>query len=253
MESFDDNLWFRRYAPADEADQRLVCFPHAGGSASYFLPVARTLAPQVDVLSVQYPGRQDRRVEAAYTDIGALAESIHHGLTRWTDRPLSFFGHSMGALVAFEVARRFGEGSGQPVHLYVSGRRAPSTHRTENLHLLDDAGIATEIRSLGGTEAALLADSELMAMVIPTLRSDYQAAETYDCPPDRTVRCPVTALVGQSDPRATLAEVQKWEEHTTGTFDLKVYSGGHFYLTDHVTDVIDLLAEHFSARTAGRA
>jgi len=248
---FDDSLWFRRYAPAPEADHRLVCFPHAGGSASFYLPVARGLAPRVDVLSVQYPGRQDRRGEAAFTDIGTLADRLHEGLIRWADRPLVFFGHSMGALVAFEVARRLA-GTAHPAHLFVSGRRAPSTSRAEDLHRLDDDGIAAEIRDLGGTDAALLADPELMAMAIPTLRSDYRAVETYECAADSTVGCPITALAGDSDPRATLAEVEMWAKHTTASFDLTTFPGGHFYLTDHAPRVITLLVDHFEAATPTR-
>ncbi|WP_238846327.1 thioesterase II family protein [Nocardia terpenica] len=102
----DEKLWFRRSQPTEQAEHRLVCFPHAGGAASYFTPVARALAPDVDVLAVQYPGRQDRRSEPGIDDIGVLADRVHDIIRTWPSRPLTLFGHSMGAVVAFEVARR---------------------------------------------------------------------------------------------------------------------------------------------------
>ncbi|MBV2355450.1 alpha/beta fold hydrolase [Streptomyces sp. J2-1] len=247
-----ENPWFRRYAPAPDADHRVVCFPHAGGSASYYLPVARALAPHADVLAVQYPGRQDRYAETPLTRIGALADEVYENLLPWTDRPLTLFGHSMGALVAFEVARRFGDDPDGPVRLYVSGRRAPSTYREESHHKLDDAGLVEEIRSLGGTDTSALENPELMALALPALRADYEAVDTYSCPPDATVPCPVTALVGHMDARATLPEVQVWRQHTTAAFDLKTYPGGHFYLTDHFPEITALLAAHVTSQEASQ-
>lgn len=126
------NLWIRRYHPAPEAAERLVCFPHAGGSASFYLPVSTALSPAVDVLGVQYPGRQDRRHEPGVTSVADLADSITRALADWGDRPLTFFGHSMGAVVAFEVARRMEGAGGGPVRLFASGggRRPAPARRT---------------------------------------------------------------------------------------------------------------------------
>lgn len=248
-----DELWCRRFAPAPDAAHRLVCFPHAGGSASYYRPVASALSPGVDVVAVQYPGRQDRRNEPLIDDIGMLADEVHKVLRGWDDRPLTFFGHSMGALLAFEVARRFeDEGSG-PVRLFASGRRAPSRHRDENVHRRDDAGIIEEITSMSGTDGRLLQDEELIRMILPALRGDYRAVETYRCPPGATVGCPVTALVGDSDPKTSIDEARDWEKHTTAEFDLRVFPGGHFYLDSRAADVLKVLAEHCTARTAPHA
>ncbi|WP_225840198.1 thioesterase II family protein [Streptomyces sp. NK08204] len=249
--STTDSLWCRRFHPADDAPARLVCFPHAGGSASYFLPVSAALSPAVDVLAVQYPGRQDRRAEPCIEDIGTLADEAFRALVAWADRPLTFFGHSMGAIMAFEVARRFArEGMDAPVHLFASGRRAPSVHRDENVHQRGDDEILAEMVSLGGTDARLLADEELVRMVLPSIRADYKAVERYRCEPGAVLSCPVTALTGDADPRTSIEDARAWAAHTTAGFELRVFEGGHFFLTSRATEVIEALREHFATTPA---
>lgn len=250
--SADDNLWCRRFHPAPDAAERLVCFPHAGGSASFYFPVAEALSPAVDVLAVQYPGRQDRRREPGIDSVGQLAERAFGALRPWADRPLTFFGHSMGALVAFEVARLFERQGGGPVRLFVSGRRAPSRHRDEQVHRRDDDGIVAELRALSGTDPRVLGDEEVLRMVLPAIRSDYRAVETYRSAPGASVRCPVTAIIGDDDPRTSVDEATAWRDHTSGSFGLEVLPGGHFYLVDRQADVLRMLTDHFAAAAPGR-
>jgi surfactin synthase thioesterase subunit len=246
----DDELWCRRYRPARNAPARLVCLPHAGGSAPFYLPVSAALSPDVDVVAIQYPGRQDRRGERPIDDIAVLADHLHGILRRQPPLPVTIFGHSMGAVLGFEVARRL-EADGQgPVRLFVSGRRAPSTHRDENVHLRDDAGILAEVRAMNGTASALLGDDELMRAALPSLRADYRAAETYTCPAGVTLDCPITALTGDSDPKTTVDEARAWAGHTTAAFDLRVFSGGHFFLTEHADEIIRLLNRDLLAKPA---
>jgi surfactin synthase thioesterase subunit len=247
-----DVAWCRRYRPSPIATARLVCLPHAGGSASFFLPVASALSHAVDVVAVQYPGRQDRRTEQPLTDVHALADRIHGILLRQPPLPVTFLGHSLGAIVAFETIRRLDASGHPPVHLFASGRRAPSAYRDESVHRRDDDGIIAEIRSLNGTAAALLDDGELMRATLPALRADYQAAETYRCAPGATVSCPVTVLTGDADPRTTVAEASAWAGHTTSTCTTHVFPGGHFFVTAHATEITGLLQEHFRPRTAVR-
>ena len=248
--SVDDNVWCRRYRPARDAAARLVCLPHAGGSAPFFLPVAAALSPGVDVVAIQYPGRQDRRTERPISDLAVLADRVHAILRRQPETPVTLFGHSLGGILAFEVTRRLEADGHGPVRLFASGRRAPSTHRDEKVHLLDDAGILAEVRKMNGTASSVLGDDEMMRAALPALRADYQAAETYSCAPEITVNCPITALTGDHDPKTTVEEAEAWARHTSGSFDLKVFPGGHFFLTDHADQVIKMLDRHFQADRA---
>lgn len=234
--------WFRRFAASPEAKARLVCLPHAGGSATFYFPVAKALAPDVEVLAVQYPGRQDRRHEPFLTSIGALADRVADLLRDKTDRPLALFGHSMGAMVAYETARRL-ERDGVPVAgLFVSGRRAPSRVRDESVHTRTDAGVLEELRKLSGTELDLLGDDDVVRMILPVVRNDYRAVETYRDTPGEPLATPIVAFTGSADPMATLDEVASWAGHTTGGFELVELSGGHFFLTRHQDVILGRLA-----------
>jgi len=246
----DYDLWCRRYRPAKSGAGQLICFPHAGGSASFYLPVSAALSVAVDVLAIQYPGRQDRRREPPVDDIARLADLIHAVLLRGPgdargDWPLTFFGHSMGAIVAFEVARRLEADGRGPVRIFASGRRAPSTSRNETVHLRDDAGILEEVRRLNGTGSAILQEEEIMRAALPALRADYRAIETYTCAPGATVSCPISVLVGDDDPKVTLDEANAWARHTVGTFDFHMFAGGHFYLVERANDVLKVFRQHF--------
>lgn len=166
--------------------------------------MSASLSPDVEVLSLQYPGRQDRRKERLIDDISELADELVDALMPWTDRPFALFGHSMGAILAFEVALRLDRKLGRvPVRVFVSGRRAPTSNRIESFHKLDDNGLIADLKTLSGTDALIFGDDELMRMVLPVIRNDYKAAENYVAEDGAQLRCPVTALTGDSDAKAT--------------------------------------------------
>ncbi|MFE7135199.1 thioesterase II family protein [Streptomyces sp. NPDC057638] len=239
----DTDNWIRRFFPSADAPVQLVCLPHAGGSAPFYRPVAQALNPGFEVLAVQYPGRQDRRHEPMIDDLRELADEVTAAVLDTVDRPYALFGHSMGATLAFEVASRCEREGRGPLRVFASGRRAPSRHRDERVHTRDDDGVVAELRGLSGTDQRIFGDEELLRMVLPAIRNDYRAAETYRYHPTAKLRAPITALVGDADPKATEDEAESWRDHTESVFDLHVYPGGHFYLLDHAAAVIRVIAE----------
>jgi len=247
------DLWLRQYHPAPAADLALVAFPHAGGAASYFQPLSAALSPGVQVLSLMYPGRQDRRSEPCLDRMDTLAAGVFDVLRKRSGHPMVLFGHSLGATLAFETARRLGaETDVELLGLIVSGRRQPRAVRQEAIHLRDDAGIISEIRQLDGTNAALLDDEDIVQMVLPALRADYTAAETYVYRDGPALRCPISVLTGAADPRVTGVEAEGWAEHTTGDFRLRTFPGGHFYLNAQQTAVVEAITEDLTAFRAAR-
>ncbi|WP_445396794.1 thioesterase II family protein [Streptomyces sp. LE64] len=246
----EKSAWIQRFHPSEDARTRLVCFPHAGGAATFFHPVSAALKPDVEVLAVQYPGRQDRRTEPVVRSVEELAHRATEALRPWADRPLTLFGHSMGALVAFEAARRLADEGAPPLSVIVSGRRSPTSHRDENVHRRDDRGIVSEMARLGGTDPRAFEDPELRALLLPVIRADYEAVETYRYRPGPALPCPVLALLGDDDPVASVEEAHGWAEHTSAEFALHTFPGGHFYLNDHAAAVITTVREHIASRSA---
>jgi pyochelin biosynthetic protein PchC len=245
LEATSSKQWIRRYHPASEDSPILVCFPHAGGSATYFSPISAALTPAIDVVAIQYPGHQDRRHDACVDDITELARQIRVALDAAgisdSTRPVAFFGHSMGALVAFEVALLMQPDSG-PTVLFASGRRAPSCRRAETLHSRGDAALVDEMRSLGGTDSKFLDDPELLSIVLPVLRSDYEAVSRYSQSASAKIAAPIIALTGDSDPYTTKDEATAWRSHTRGGFALHSFQGGHFYLDEQKAGVLEVIA-----------
>ncbi|SFD53929.1 thioesterase II family protein [Streptomyces aidingensis] len=245
------DLWIRDYGPwRGGGGTRLLCFPHAGGSATFYRPLATLLGGDDDpeVLGVQYPGRQDRYAEPPLTGIGELADHILPELKPLTDRPLVLFGHSMGAVLAYETARRMERDTGvPPLGVIASGRRAPSVPVTENLHRRGDRALIEEVRTLSGTADGVLDDPEMRELILPSLRADYRAVETYRHLPGRELSCPLLVLAGSEDPRAPLDQVRLWDRHTTGSFALRVLPGGHFYLSTQWAAVAEAVRSGIAA------
>ncbi|MEV5985179.1 alpha/beta fold hydrolase [Streptomyces sp. NPDC052051] len=240
------SLWIRRFHPSPERRMRLLCLPHAGGAAPAFHALSKVLSPDIEVLAVQYPGRQDRRDEPMTDDVASLADGIVRALTPWTSEPFAVFGHSMGAVVGFEVVRRLERQGVRPVALFASGRRAPGRYRPDRVHLLDDAGLVEEIRSLDGTDTRVFDNEELLSLVLPVIRGDYRAIETYTCPPDAVVDCPTEVLVGETDSHVTRAEALAWGEHTTAGAEVTYFPGGHFYLSEQFEGVTRVVRERLA-------
>ena len=229
--------WLRRFHPGPGQGVRLVLLPHAGGSASYFFALSKALPGVADVLAVQYPGRQDRIADPCIDNVEGLADGVLAALAPLTDQPVVLFGHSLGASVAFELARRLERDGLVPSCLFVSGRRAPAANRDNGIHRLNDDDLLADVQMLSGTDERVFADQELVRMVLPAIRNDYKAAETYTYRPGPALGCPIVAMVGDRDPRVPLESVREWADYTTGHFELRVFAGGHFYLDAHWAEV----------------
>jgi pyochelin biosynthesis protein PchC len=236
------DMWVRHFQPGSQSNIRLICFPHAGGSASYYRPFGACLPPQVEVLAIQYPGRQERYGEGRIEHIPELADAVFSALLPWCDRPFALFGHSMGAAVAFEVARRLQKRGVSPLSAFMSGARAPSRGPARILHLLDENDLIAELCRIGGTDPELLADEDLRAMILPIARGDIKAFETYICAAGAKLDCPISAFVGAADTQASIEDVSAWREHTTSDFKMNIFPGGHFYLDVCRQDVLTAIS-----------
>jgi surfactin synthase thioesterase subunit len=225
----------RRFTPRPWATLRLFCFPHAGGAASAYRAWPALLPETVDVFAVQYPGREDRLAEPRVPVMDRLADHVAEAVDPSLDRPFAFFGHSMGAAVAYEVAHRITRR--EPERLFVSAREAPHRSRSGDLHRASDAALLAELTRLGGSARELLDEPELRALVLPIVRDDYRLIETYRPAPRPPLACPVTVFRGDADPEVTAEDARAWQTTTTGAFEEKAFPGGHFYLVPHRHDL----------------
>lgn len=253
------SAWIRQFhdpgadGPSGPAPTRpvLVCFPHAGGSASAFIPLSEELSAGAEVLIAQYPGRQDRLAEPALADLRQMADQAAQALLPWRDRPTALFGHSMGSLVAYEVALRLERRWGRaPVGLFVSSRAAPSVSFNRGIHTMDDERLARHLADLSGTPPALLADRELLAAILPSVRADYRAVETYQDRAGYRVGCPISSYCGDKDTGVPRDGLAKWADYTTGQYTSKLFDGGHFYLQPHGPELARAVLRDLAAFTA---
>ncbi len=228
----DPSRWLRVHHPRASAAARLVCFPHAGGTANAFTALSAALPEDVELLAVQYPGRQDRRGEPCAQDLSELASGVAQALAGYDDRPLFLLGHSMGALVAFETARLLEE-RGTVARLFVSAARPPAQDWQEpDLSLVGDEELTAGLRRLGGIPEPLLADPEIAAEILRLLRADHRALLRHRCAPDTRVAAPVTVLLASADPKNSLEQMADWARHTAGGHEVAALSGGHFSLLE---------------------
>src|SRR3954453_11367843 len=227
------------------ASRLLFCFSHAGGGPAFFRPWSACLQPEIAVRRILLPGREWRLEEPPFRHIADLLDPLCAALEVHLDRPYALFGHSMGAAVAYEVAGRLSAARSQgPACLIVSGRRAPGLPGNDRrLSALPDDEFVSEVARLNGIPPQVLNEPELLTMLLPTLRADYELVETYRPLPGGRLDCPVVAYVSTSDPAVQYAEMLAWRSETTGEFSVRVFRGDHFYLKGGRPDVLNAIRE----------
>jgi medium-chain acyl-[acyl-carrier-protein] hydrolase len=210
---------------------RLFCFPYAGGADPIFHSWQQILTDTIEVCPVQLPGRGSRITEPPCTDINQLVRHAGQALAPWLDKPFALFGHSMGALIAFELARHLKEEyNALPVHLFASGHSSPQTTNKPLDLKLFDSELPEMLRRNNGTPEEVLDDPELMDLVLPILRADMALCKSYIYTPQPPFSFPITAFGGLDDRGVPRHRIEGWREHTTGPFVLRMLPGDHFFL-----------------------
>ncbi|MEM7125044.1 MAG: alpha/beta fold hydrolase [Chloroflexota bacterium] len=244
------NLWIREQSINPNARLRLFCFPYAGGAAPIFRTWDQHLPASINVCPVHLPGRATRIREKPFTNLENLVQAFLPSLQPCLDKPFAIFGHSMGSLIAYEVTKQLHQqGNLMPTYLLVSGRRAPYLPDPEmQLHTLpNDELFLKELRHrYDNVPDAIFDDAELRALFLPLLRADFTLVETYQSSKEALLPCPIIAFGGQSDSRASQAELMAWKELTQSDFDVHLFPGGHFYLNEQAPSLLQIINGYLS-------
>jgi medium-chain acyl-[acyl-carrier-protein] hydrolase len=229
---------------------RLFCFPYSGGAASAYRDWQRSLPAEFDVRPVQLPGRENRLLEDPISDLDKLLESLATSLRPALIAPFAFFGHSMGAVISWELARLLRHCYGvTPVHMFVSGCPAlPYVDRRDHADL-PDAELTAHLRALGGTPEEVLRDSEMMELLLPSIRADFTLLSNYKYQPGELLDCPVTVLAGDRDLSCPIEYLYEWSKLTSADCHVRILSGGHFFLhevqDDLLSEIVASISESF--------
>jgi medium-chain acyl-[acyl-carrier-protein] hydrolase len=237
-----------RYEPSDAA-VALLCLPHAGGGAGSFNRWLGLFPPTVMPVRVQLPGREDLTAVPVLRDVGEAVDGLLEQLGRHLDRPVALYGHSMGALIAFELARALAAAGTPPVHLFLSGRRAPQLPaRRRPIHHLPDAEFAAALETMGGTFGSGTGSQAFLRYAVPLIKADLRLTEEYAYQPAPRLSCPVDAFVGTEDPVVDADEIRAWGEHTGGPFRVHAFPGDHFFHQRHRAAIAGTIVEGVQAR-----
>lgn len=239
------NQWMTCWKPNPQATLRLFCFHYAGGGAAIFRTWSDSLPQSVEVCAIELPGRGARLRETPFTHIEPLVQNLASALFPNLDKPFVFFGHSMGALISFELTRLLRKDYNlSPVHLFISGHRAPQIPDSDPpIHDLPESAFVEELRHLNGTPPAVLENAELMQLFLPTLRADFSVVETYAYTPEPPLECPITVFGGLQDSEASCDELDAWREQTNHSFVLQMFPGDHFFLQSAQQPLLQSLYE----------
>jgi len=246
--------WFDICAMQRQPALRLFFLPYAGGSGYPLRGWRDAFADNVELLSVRLPGRGPRLEEPPYRRMAPLTAALLRAMDGYLDVPFALFGHSMGALIAYELCAQLEHAGRQPMHLFVSGSRAPHIVRGEKrLHALPRAELIEQLKRINGMSHELLEDESMMSMYLPMLRADLAVVETYPRERRSPVSCPITALGGSNDPTASAEEIESWSLYTTRNFARHMLCGGHFFIREEEHRMLQILSDALSPASAHSA
>jgi surfactin synthase thioesterase subunit len=231
------NKWVLFPRPNPAAALRLFCFHYAGGSAQVFHGWPGHLPSSVEMGTIQLPGRGRRLGEPHIRRLLPLSRVIAQELLPYLDKPFVFFGHSLGALLCFETARSLRrENRNQPAHLFISATEAPHCRSPEeSLSCLPKSALVKKLREFDGTPVEVLRNDELLDLMLPTIRADFELCETYEYQPESPLECPMTIYGGLEDREVKTERLAAWSEMTVGTSEIRMFPGGHFYINSSRT------------------
>ena len=233
--------WIVTYRQA--AGIRLLCFPYAGGGPSVFRNWPQYLSPDIELSAVQLPGREARMTEAPIGELGRLVDELAEAIEPSLDRPVALFGHSIGGLIAFELAREMRRRYGiEPVHLFVSGCPGPQVSDNDPLYDLPEDEFLDRMRRFNGTPREVLEHSEMMQLVLPALRADFSLRDTYVHVKEPPLRCAISVFGGLEDIRVGTEQLGAWRAHTSESFHMCLFQGDHFFLRTAQTAVVESVA-----------
>lgn len=239
------NEWFTPLNRHLRQRLRLFCFPYAGGTAHNFRRWPEGLPNFVQVCTANLPGRGSRIKERPFSDIFELVEAVGREILPLLDMPFALFGHSMGAMISFELARHLRrEGRAQPVHLFLSGRRAPQLPVVEpTSYDLPEEAFKQKLRTLNGTPAEVLEHPELMELMLPLLRADFSVVETYSYRAEPPLDVPITVFGGLQDHQVGREVLTPWSGQTTAQTTVRMLPGDHFFLNTARPALLNLLSK----------
>jgi surfactin synthase thioesterase subunit len=245
MHSLTKSQWLPARRANSNANVRLFCFPYAGGNESAYRYWQQKLPESIEVLPVQLPGRGSRIKEPPYSELRPLIRAASEALAAEMEKPFALFGHSMGALIAFELARELRKQHGiQPVHLFISAKCSPR-QRPEDpaVGQLSDAALIDVLERYEGTPQDLLNDAELMRLMLPVIRADMALCDSYVYEPGPPLECPITVFGGLEDHLRSRACLESWQEYTRGPFMLRMLPGGHFFINSWAVPVFEVIRQ----------
>ena len=241
--------WLPAFKEMPNTRLRLFCFPYAGGSAASFRGWQDNFRASIQVSAVQPPGRGERLSEPAFKHLPDMIQSLGPALSPYFDKPFAFFGHSMGALILLELTRWLRRTHGlMPVHLFISGRRAPQLPNDEPpSHDLPEPEFIERLRQLNGTPQEVLDHPELMQLMVPLLRADFSVCETYQHESEPPFDIPITVFGGLADVEVSRDKLEPWRAHTTASFSLHTLPGDHFFIHPSHKDIIRVMEQKLAS------